>query len=98
MASSFNIQSEAEIQKLNKVRQGKILKELLDKDTSAIFDDPLENDMVLNMGPQHPATHGVLRVLLRLDGETIIKASYSFNILYTFNSDNKSGFFSSPLL
>ena len=74
MASSFNIQSEAEIQKLNKVRQGKILKELLDKDTSAIFDDPLENDMVLNMGPQHPATHGVLRVLLRLDGETIIKA------------------------
>ena len=74
MASSFNIQSEVEIQKLNKARQGKILKELLDKDTSAIFDDPLENDMVLNMGPQHPATHGVLRVLLRLDGETIIKA------------------------
>lgn len=74
MASSFNVQSEAEIQKLNKARQGKILKELLDKDTSAIFDDPLENDMVLNMGPQHPATHGVLRVLLRLDGETIIKA------------------------
>ena len=28
--------------------------------------------MVLNMGPQHPATHGVLRVLLRLDGETVI--------------------------
>ncbi len=74
MASSYNIQSEAEIQKLNKMRQGKILKELLDKDTSVIFDDPLENDMVLNMGPQHPATHGVLRVLLRLDGETIIKA------------------------
>lgn len=27
--------------------------------------------MVLNMGPQHPATHGVLRVILRLDGETV---------------------------
>ncbi|RPI65493.1 MAG: NADH dehydrogenase (quinone) subunit D [Ignavibacteriae bacterium] len=38
-----------------------------------MFEDPLENDMVLNMGPQHPATHGVLRVLLRLDGETVIK-------------------------
>ena len=29
-------------------------------------------EMVLNMGPQHPATHGVLRLLLRLDGERII--------------------------
>ena len=28
--------------------------------------------MVLNMGPQHPATHGVLRLLIRLDGETVI--------------------------
>ena len=29
--------------------------------------------MVLNMGPQHPSTHGVLRLLLELDGETIMK-------------------------
>jgi NADH-quinone oxidoreductase subunit D len=28
-------------------------------------------EMVLNMGPQHPSTHGVLRVLLKLDGETV---------------------------
>ena len=27
--------------------------------------------MVLNMGPQHPSTHGVLRILLELDGETV---------------------------
>src|SRR5213080_4751665 len=31
-------------------------------------------DMVLNIGPQHPATHGVLRLVLRLDGERIITA------------------------
>jgi NADH-quinone oxidoreductase subunit D len=30
--------------------------------------------MMLNMGPQHPATHGVLRVVLHLDGEVVVKA------------------------
>ena len=30
--------------------------------------------MMLNMGPQHPSTHGVLRVVLYLDGETVVKA------------------------
>src|SRR5258708_35586415 len=52
----------------------KILRALEDQDTNVTFDDPLEHDMVLNMGPQHPATHGVLRILLRLDGETIVAA------------------------
>ena len=31
--------------------------------------------MTINMGPQHPATHGVLRVVLELDGEIIVKAT-----------------------
>ena len=30
--------------------------------------------MVLNMGPQHPSTHGVLRILLELDGENVVRA------------------------
>lgn len=67
-----NVKTYREIETISRVRQSKIYKRLVDKDTSLIFDDPLENDMVLNMGPQHPATHGVLRVLLRLDGETVI--------------------------
>ena len=29
-------------------------------------------EMLLNMGPQHPSTHGVLRLVLRLEGETVI--------------------------
>lgn len=68
-----NIKKVSEVEQINRVRQSKIVKELTDKDVSLLFEDPLENDMVLNMGPQHPATHGVLRVLLRLDGETIVK-------------------------
>ncbi len=52
--------------------KSKILQALENQDVSVYFDDPLENDMILNMGPQHPATHGVLRLLIRLDGETII--------------------------
>ncbi|MBI5441274.1 MAG: NADH dehydrogenase (quinone) subunit D [Deltaproteobacteria bacterium] len=32
-------------------------------------------NMIVNMGPQHPATHGVLRVVLELDGEIVVKAT-----------------------
>ncbi|MFM8177915.1 MAG: NADH-quinone oxidoreductase subunit D, partial [Candidatus Kapaibacterium sp.] len=67
------IGSSAKLERVRIERQDRIYKELIDKDTTVLFEDPLENDMVLNMGPQHPATHGVLRVLLRLDGETIVK-------------------------
>jgi NADH-quinone oxidoreductase subunit D len=50
----------------------KIIQALLDAETDITVDDALENEMILNMGPQHPATHGVLRLVLRLDGETVI--------------------------
>jgi NADH-quinone oxidoreductase subunit D len=39
--------------------------------------------MVLNMGPQHPSTHGVLRVLLELNGETVVKARSEIGYLHT---------------
>ena len=52
--------------------QSKILQALETDDVRAYFDDALENQLVLNMGPQHPATHGVLRLLISLDGETVI--------------------------
>ena len=39
--------------------------------------------MLLNMGPQHPSTHGVLRLLLELDGETIVNAVPDIGFLHT---------------
>jgi NADH-quinone oxidoreductase subunit D len=39
--------------------------------------------MILNMGPQHPATHGVLRLVLELDGETVVKATPDIGYLHT---------------
>jgi len=41
------------------------------------------NAMVLNMGPQHPSTHGVLRVVLELDGEIVISAKPVIGYLHT---------------
>jgi NADH-quinone oxidoreductase subunit D len=54
------------------IKRSKILEALIDKNISIESDDPLGSDMILNFGPQHPATHGVLRLLLRLDGERVI--------------------------
>lgn len=44
--------------------------------------DPLGTKMVLNMGPQHPATHGVLRLVLQLNGEIIEKAKLDIGYLH----------------
>jgi NADH-quinone oxidoreductase subunit D len=44
---------------------------------------PERRRMTLNMGPQHPSTHGVLRVLLELDGETVISAYPDIGFLHT---------------
>src|SRR5678815_802261 len=42
----------------------------LDLGESRTFLD--SNELIINMGPQHPATHGVLRVILKLDGEKVL--------------------------
>ncbi|MCH8029389.1 MAG: NADH dehydrogenase (quinone) subunit D [Candidatus Dadabacteria bacterium] len=47
-------------------------------DTSSLKTETL----LLNMGPQHPSTHGVLRVLLRLDGEYVVKATTHIGYLH----------------
>src|SRR5207253_9975634 len=45
-------------------------------------DEDIGEKMVLNMGPSHPATHGVLRLVLELDGEIITKATPDIGFLH----------------
>ncbi len=42
-----------------------------------------DTTMVMNMGPQHPSTHGVLRIVLELDGETIVRATPHIGYVHT---------------
>jgi NADH-quinone oxidoreductase subunit D len=49
------------------------------KPQGTLFDT---EEMVLNMGPQHPSTHGVLRVLLKLDGETVVDLDCDIGYLH----------------
>jgi NADH-quinone oxidoreductase subunit D len=43
----------------------------------------VDDTMILNMGPQHPSTHGVLRIMMELDGETVIRAKPVIGYLHT---------------
>ena len=42
-----------------------------------------EERIVVNMGPQHPSTHGVLRLILELDGETVTETRAGIGYLHT---------------
>jgi NADH-quinone oxidoreductase subunit D len=48
-----------------------------------VLDPSDDKTMILNMGPQHPSTHGVLRLLLEIDGETIVRIMPDIGYLHT---------------
>jgi NADH-quinone oxidoreductase subunit D len=48
-----------------------------------VLDPVQDKTMILNMGPQHPSTHGVLRLLLEIDGETVIRLIPDIGFLHT---------------
>ena len=50
--------------------------------TGMPIEDP-EEHMLLSMGPQHPSTHGVLRLLVELDGETVVNLAPDIGFLHT---------------
>jgi NADH-quinone oxidoreductase subunit D len=48
-----------------------------------VLEPAQDRNMILNMGPQHPSTHGVLRLLLEIDGETVVKCVPDIGYLHT---------------
>lgn len=53
-------------------------------DEGQLLEDGQRNDtMTINMGPQHPSTHGVLRLILTIEGETVVKAVPDIGFLHT---------------
>ncbi|HUF05248.1 MAG TPA: NADH dehydrogenase (quinone) subunit D [Aridibacter sp.] len=51
--------------------------------TPEVMDESLDSQMTISMGPQHPSTHGVLRLELILDGEMVVKAKPDIGYLHT---------------
>lgn len=48
-----------------------------------LLDDENDQTMLVNMGPQHPSTHGVLRLMLEMDGETVHRSKPVMGYLHT---------------
>ena len=47
------------------------------------IEQPDDETMIINMGPQHPSTHGVLRLMMELDGETVLRTKPVIGYLHT---------------
>ena len=60
---------------------------LSEKEAAALGEVPADPDedqtMIINMGPQHPSTHGVLRLMLELQGETVLRCKPIIGYLHT---------------
>jgi NADH-quinone oxidoreductase subunit D len=63
---------------------GSVLR-MSEADVAAMADEEPSEDqtMILNMGPQHPSTHGVLRLMLELEGETVLRSKPVIGYLHT---------------
>lgn len=53
------------------------------EDSQPLVDGQRVDTMTINMGPQHPSTHGVLRLVLTIEGETVLKAIPDIGYLHT---------------
>ena len=68
----------------NRGRRSTVLNTDLERQGSAVTGPELRSEtMTVNMGPQHPSTHGVLRLVLELSGETVVSADTTIGFLHT---------------
>ena len=68
------------------LRESGAVLRLSEKDAAALADSAVDLDdqtMIINMGPQHPSTHGVLRLMLELQGETVLRTKPIIGYLHT---------------
>jgi NADH-quinone oxidoreductase subunit D len=63
------------------LEQGAVLRGVSHDDVDVELTD--DETMIINMGPQHPSTHGVLRLMLELDGETVLRCKPVIGYLHT---------------
>ncbi|MBV8159971.1 MAG: NADH-quinone oxidoreductase subunit D [Acidimicrobiia bacterium] len=63
------------------LEQGAVLRGVSHDDVDVEVTD--DETMIINMGPQHPSTHGVLRLMLELDGETVLRCKPVIGYLHT---------------
>src|SRR3954463_4546478 len=63
------------------LEQGAVLRGVSHTDVDIEVSD--DETMIINMGPQHPSTHGVLRLMLELDGETVLRTKPVIGYLHT---------------
>jgi NADH-quinone oxidoreductase subunit D len=63
---------------------GSVLR-MSEAEAAELESDPSDEDqrMIINMGPQHPSTHGVLRLMLELEGETVLRTKPIIGYLHT---------------
>jgi NADH-quinone oxidoreductase subunit D len=63
---------------------GSVLR-MSEAEAAELESDPTDEDqrMIINMGPQHPSTHGVLRLMLELEGETVLRTKPIIGYLHT---------------
>src|SRR4051812_12280599 len=66
---------------LRSLEQGAVLRGISHEDVDVEITD--DETMIINMGPQHPSTHGVLRLMLELDGETVLRCKPVIGYLHT---------------
>ncbi|HET8853629.1 MAG TPA: NADH-quinone oxidoreductase subunit D, partial [Ktedonobacteraceae bacterium] len=65
------------------MKQQEIATQYTIEDSQLTEDGQRIDTMTINMGPQHPSTHGVLRLILTIEGETVIKAVPDIGFLHT---------------